>query len=197
MPGTGTVTSERRAGDARGSEAAAEHQGPSEAAASEGPLVSDEQWNADRGRSLRLAACAGSSGFDDARSIDHGEGEAVLYVPILAHVEVIYARQLRDFGRDHRVVTYRRPEATDGPATHRRPRRGGPRACSTCSGSSGRTSSGAARGPSSPRSSRYAEPSRSLSLVMVSVGMRHKVPPVPSRRRSTGRCCTCRSRAGC
>ena len=82
--------------------------------ATSGPLVSDEQWNADR--ELLDSGLRRVDGFE-TEIFDHGEGEAVLYVPILAHVEVIYARQLRDFGRDHRVVTYRRPEATTAPAT--------------------------------------------------------------------------------
>ena len=50
------------------------------AAATEGPLVSDEQWNADRryvAANLRPRRVEGH----DMPVIDMGEGEAILYIP--------------------------------------------------------------------------------------------------------------------
>jgi pimeloyl-ACP methyl ester carboxylesterase len=142
--------------------------------ATDGPLVSDEQWAADR--ELVRSGLREVEGFD-TEVFDQGEGEAILYVPILAHIEVIYARQLRDFGRDHRVVTYRRPEATTAPASIadrvEELRRlldvlGIERAHIVGRGEGAIVASGFA----------YTHPSRCLSLVMIGVGMRHKVPPV-------------------
>lgn len=142
--------------------------------ASDGPLVSDEQWAADR--ELVRSGLRRVEGFE-AEVFDRGEGEAVLFVPILAHVEVIYARQLRDLVRDHRVVTYRRPEATAKPASI-----------------ADRVSEVArlldalgiervhvvGRGEGAIVASEFAiaHPGRCSSLVMIGVGMRHKVPPV-------------------
>ncbi|HEX5502209.1 MAG TPA: alpha/beta hydrolase [Thermomicrobiales bacterium] len=80
-----------------------------------GPLVSDEQWRADQEwvaaglRRERITADWTTEVFD------RGEGEPMLCIPIVAHVEVIYARQVREFARDHRVITYRRPEGQDRP----------------------------------------------------------------------------------
>jgi pimeloyl-ACP methyl ester carboxylesterase len=84
--------------------------------ATEGPLVSDEQLDADLAyvdEGLRHERI----GTWETELFDAGQGDPVLFVPILGHVEVIYARQLRDFSRDHRAITYRRPEATTAPAT--------------------------------------------------------------------------------
>jgi len=60
--------------------------------AADGPLVSDEQLHADLEyvdaglRSLRF-------GDLETEVFDAGTGDPVLFVPILGHVEVIYARQ--------------------------------------------------------------------------------------------------------
>jgi pimeloyl-ACP methyl ester carboxylesterase len=142
--------------------------------ATEGPLVSDEQWEADR--ELLRAGLHRVEGFE-TEVYDQGEGEAILYVPILAHIEVIYARQLRDFGRDHRVVTYRRPEATTAPASI------ADRVAETgrlldALGIERAHIVGRGEGAIVASEFAYAHPERSLSLVMIGVGMRHKVPPV-------------------
>lgn len=85
--------------------------------ATSGPLVSDEEWDADyayvneRLKRRQITADWATEVFDE------GEGEPILCIPIVTHVEVIYARQLREFGRDHRVITYRRPEGKDAPIT--------------------------------------------------------------------------------
>jgi pimeloyl-ACP methyl ester carboxylesterase len=144
--------------------------------ATEGPLVSDEQWNEDRryvAENLHPRRVEGH----DMPVIDMGEGEAILYIPLMAHVEVVYARQLRDFSRDHRVVIFRRPEPTDRPV-----------------GIAERVEEARAvldrldiekahivgRGQAAIVASEFAlaHPERSLSLVTVNVGMRHEVPPV-------------------
>jgi pimeloyl-ACP methyl ester carboxylesterase len=144
--------------------------------ASEGALVSDEQWNADRRFSddnLENRLVNGA----EMPVIDMGEGEAILYIPLLSHVEVVYARQLREFGRDHRVVLYLRPEPTDRPV-----------------GISERVEEARAvldalnidrahivgRGQAAIVAYWFAHdhPERTRSLVTVNVGMRHEVPPV-------------------
>lgn len=142
--------------------------------ASEGPLVSDEQWEADR--EYAQSGLRAVEGFE-AEVFDQGEGEAVLYVPILAHVEVIYARQLREFARDHRVVTYRRPEATTKPATIADRVREVGRLLDAL-GIERAHVVGRGEGAIVASEFAYAEPDRCLSLVMIGVGMRHKVPPV-------------------
>jgi pimeloyl-ACP methyl ester carboxylesterase len=142
--------------------------------ATDGPLVSDEQWDADR--ELLGAGLRQIEGFE-TEVYDHGEGEAILYVPILAYVEVIYARQLRDFGRDHRVITYRRPEATTAPATIA-DRVAELRHLLDVLGIERAHVVGRGEGAIVASEFAYAEPSRCRSLVMIGVGMRHKVPPV-------------------
>ncbi len=144
--------------------------------ATEGPLVSDEQWNEDRRYVAEHLHPRRVEGHD-MPVIDMGEGEAILYIPLMAHVEVVYARQLRDFSRDHRVVIFRRPEPTDRPV-----------------GIAERVEEARAvldrldiekahivgRGQAAIVASEFAlaHPERSLSLVTVNVGMRHEVPPV-------------------
>jgi pimeloyl-ACP methyl ester carboxylesterase len=142
--------------------------------AAEGPLVSDEQWTADR--ELVRSGLRRVEGFE-AEILDRGVGEPILYVPILAHVEVIYARQLRDFGRDHRVVTYRRPEATTAPATIA-DRVEELRRLLDVLGIARAHIVGRGEGAIVASEFAYAHPDRCLSLVMIGVGMRHKVPPV-------------------
>lgn len=46
----------------------------------------------------------------DVPLIDVGEGEALVFVPILEHLEWVYARQIRAFSQSRRVVMYRRQE---------------------------------------------------------------------------------------
>lgn len=145
--------------------------------ATDGPLVSDEQWNADRAyiadnlRPLRV-------GSWDTELIDLGAGDPILYVPILAHVEIVYARQLRDFSRDHRALLYRRPEATERPV-------GIPERVEEVrellEGLGIERAHIVGRGEGAVVASEFAYkyPERCRSLVMVNLGMDHKVPPVP------------------
>ena len=46
----------------------------------------------------------------DMPLIDIGEGEPLVFVPILEHLEWVYARQIRAFSRSRRVILYRRRE---------------------------------------------------------------------------------------
>ncbi len=46
----------------------------------------------------------------DMPVIDAGAGEPLVFVPILEHLEFVYARQIREFSRSRRVIMYRRRE---------------------------------------------------------------------------------------
>src|ERR671932_475421 len=84
--------------------------------ATEGPLVADEELDADLEHVAAGLRHERVEGWE-TELFEQGTGDPILFVPILAHVEVIYARQLRDFARDHRVITYRRPESTTAPVS--------------------------------------------------------------------------------
>ncbi|MBO0778556.1 MAG: alpha/beta hydrolase [Ktedonobacteraceae bacterium] len=47
--------------------------------------------------------------------IDIGRGEPVVFVPILEHLEFVYARQMRALSRKRRVILYRRQETRSTP----------------------------------------------------------------------------------
>src|SRR5580765_3198138 len=47
----------------------------------------------------------------DLPLIDLGEGDPVVFVPILEHLEFVYARQIRAFSQSRRVIVYRRHES--------------------------------------------------------------------------------------
>ena len=49
-------------------------------------------------------------GSVDLPLIDMGQGEALVFVPILEHLEFVYAHQLRALSRTRRVILYRRRE---------------------------------------------------------------------------------------
>ena len=46
----------------------------------------------------------------DMPIIDVGQGEPLVFVPILEHLEFVYARQIRHFSQSRRVIMYRRHE---------------------------------------------------------------------------------------
>jgi pimeloyl-ACP methyl ester carboxylesterase len=46
----------------------------------------------------------------DMPVIDIGNGEPLVFVPILEHLEFVYARQIREFSQSRRVIMYRRRE---------------------------------------------------------------------------------------
>jgi pimeloyl-ACP methyl ester carboxylesterase len=148
--------------------------------ATAGPLVSDEQLDADLAyvdEGLKHERV----GSWETEVFDAGEGEAVLFVPILGHVEVIYARQLRDFSRDHRAITYRRPEATRAPATIA-DRVREVRELLDHLGVDKAHVVGRGEGAIVASEFAVAHPDRCRSLVMIGLGLRHKVPPVPLTR---------------
>ncbi|MEO8970676.1 MAG: alpha/beta hydrolase [Ktedonobacteraceae bacterium] len=49
-------------------------------------------------------------GMVDMPVIDIGQGEPLVFVPILEHLEFVYARQIRAFSKARRVILYRRQE---------------------------------------------------------------------------------------
>jgi pimeloyl-ACP methyl ester carboxylesterase len=146
----------------------------------EGPLVSDEQLDGDLAY-LDEGLQHERIGSWETELFDAGPGDAILFVPILGHVEVIYARQLRDFSRDHRAITYRRPEATRAPATIADRVR---EVRELLDHLSLETAHVVGRGEGAIVASEFASahPDRCRSLVMIGLGLRHKVPPVALTR---------------
>src|SRR5260221_13798002 len=51
----------------------------------------------------------------DMPLIDIGKGEPLVFVPILEHLEFVYARQMRTFSQSSRVILYRRREMRNRP----------------------------------------------------------------------------------
>ncbi|HYB02381.1 MAG TPA: alpha/beta hydrolase [Ktedonobacteraceae bacterium] len=51
----------------------------------------------------------------DLPIIDIGEGVPLVFVPVLEHLEFIYARQIREFSQSRRVILYRRREVRTHP----------------------------------------------------------------------------------
>ena len=47
--------------------------------------------------------------------IDIGKGEPLVFVPILEHLEFVYARQIRAYSSTRRVIMYRRRETRTHP----------------------------------------------------------------------------------
>ena len=143
--------------------------------ASEGPLVSDEDLDSDVDfvdTGLHHERIDGWT----TELFDQGEGEPILFVPILGHVEVIYARQLRDFSREHRTITYRRPESTTAPVTIAdRVREVGELLDHLAIDAAHVVG----RGEGAIVAAEFAgtRPDRCRSLVMIGLGLRHKVPP--------------------
>lgn len=148
------------------------------ARATDGPLVSDEQWAEDRAYVRDHLRPHRRGGGGELELIDLGDGEPILYVPILAHVEVIYARQLRDFSRDHRTLLYRRREATGHPVGIG-DRVEEARALLDDLGIASVDVVGRGEGAIVASELALAHPERCRSLVMINLGMRHRVPPVP------------------
>lgn len=144
--------------------------------ATTGPLITDEQLAADLDYVDAGLLPVRVNGWS-TEVFDRGAGEPILYVPILGHVEVVYAGQLRDFSRDYRAITYRRPEATSAPksiADRVEEVR------QLLDRLDIETAHIVGRGEGAVVASEFAlaYPSRTKSLVMISLGMDHKVPPV-------------------
>src|SRR6266581_3551792 len=51
----------------------------------------------------------------DMPLLDIGEGVPLVFVPILEHLEFVYARQIREFSQSRRVILYRRRETRTRP----------------------------------------------------------------------------------
>src|SRR5271167_2308032 len=56
-----------------------------------------------------------SIGTTDMPLIDIGNGPPLVFVPILEHLEFVYARQIRAFSQSRRVIMYRRHETRSQP----------------------------------------------------------------------------------
>jgi pimeloyl-ACP methyl ester carboxylesterase len=54
-------------------------------------------------------------GATDMPVLDIGQGEPLVFVPILEHLEFVYARQVRAFSQTRRVIMYRRHETRTAP----------------------------------------------------------------------------------
>src|SRR5947208_14246136 len=54
-------------------------------------------------------------GATDVPLIDIGKGAPLVFVPILEHLEFVYARQIRMFSQSRRVILYRRRETRTRP----------------------------------------------------------------------------------
>lgn len=143
--------------------------------ATEGPRVSDEQLDADLEYVESDSRHERIDGWE-TELFERGEGEPILYVPILGHVEVIYARQLREFSRDHRAITYRRPESTTAPVSIA-DRVQEVRQLLDHLDVARAHIVGRGEGAIVAAEFAVAHPDRCRSLVMISLGLKHKVPP--------------------
>ena len=54
-------------------------------------------------------------GSVDLPLIDIGQGPPLVFVPILEHLEFVYARQVRTLSQSRRVILYRRRETRNRP----------------------------------------------------------------------------------
>lgn len=145
-------------------------------AATDGPRVSDEQWDADRSYvldGLKQVQVDGKT----TQIFDQGEGEPILFIPIVTHVEVIYARQLREFARDHRVITYRRGEGKDRPITIEE-RVEEVRQLLDRLGIDRVHLAARSEGAIVAAAFAHTYPARCRSLVLMTLGMRYQAPPV-------------------
>lgn len=79
-----------------------------------GPIVSDLEFLEDERSVFASYREVNIDGWQ-TRIIDHGEGEAIFFVPIIGGLEVVYSRQLREFAKTHRVLFYERKESLDKP----------------------------------------------------------------------------------
>jgi pimeloyl-ACP methyl ester carboxylesterase len=140
-----------------------------------GPLVSDEQLDADLAFVDDALQPVRVDGWE-TEVVDLGSGEPVLLVPILAHVEVIYARQLRGLSSQYRTITYRRPESTSSFVTIA-DRVREVRALLDHFELERAHVVGRGEGAIVAAEFAAAHPDRCRSLTMIGLGLRHKVPP--------------------
>ena len=76
--------------------------------ATEEEFAADEQYIEDGYRPATIEGWP-------TRVFDAGEGQVVFFVPIIKGLEVVYAKQLREFPATHRALLYERTESTDRP----------------------------------------------------------------------------------
>ena len=76
--------------------------------------IDDETFHADV-RFIESSWQQRSLGSIELPLIDIGQGEPVVFVPILEHLEFVYARQIRSLSASHRVIIYRRQEMRTRP----------------------------------------------------------------------------------
>lgn len=79
-----------------------------------GPLIDETTFHADV-QYIETLWRRKPVGELDMPVIDIGEGEPLVLVPILEHLEFVYARQVRTFSRSRRVIMYRRHETHTQP----------------------------------------------------------------------------------
>jgi pimeloyl-ACP methyl ester carboxylesterase len=76
------------------------------------PIVTDEEFFTDEKFVLDGMKPATIEGWS-TRIYDEGEGDPIIFVPILGGLEVVYAKQLREFATTNRVVLHERTESLD------------------------------------------------------------------------------------
>jgi pimeloyl-ACP methyl ester carboxylesterase len=140
------------------------------------PRVSDAQWAADRAF-VEEALQPLDVGAWSTQVFDRGGGEPLLFIPIVTHVEVIYARQLREFMGDHRVITYRRNEGKDRAITIA-DRVEEVRQLLDRLGIDRVHLAARSEGAIVAAAFAYTYPSRCRSLVLITLGMTYQAPPV-------------------
>ncbi|HEX5502210.1 MAG TPA: alpha/beta hydrolase [Thermomicrobiales bacterium] len=79
-----------------------------------GQVVGDEEFFADE-RFIREGWREAAIDGWRTRIFDRGEGDPILFVPIIKGLETVYAKQLRAFAATNRVLLYERTESLDHP----------------------------------------------------------------------------------
>jgi pimeloyl-ACP methyl ester carboxylesterase len=79
-----------------------------------GEVIGDEEFFADE-RFIQEGWREATIDGWRTRIFDRGEGEPILFVPIVKGLETVYAKQLRAFAATNRVLLYERTESLDHP----------------------------------------------------------------------------------
>ena len=77
-------------------------------------LASDEEFLGDERYVLDRYRPATIEGWS-TRIFDEGQGDAVVFVPIIKGLEVVYSKQLQEFSNSNRALIYERTESIDRP----------------------------------------------------------------------------------
>jgi pimeloyl-ACP methyl ester carboxylesterase len=78
------------------------------APATDEEFLADERYVLDRYQPATIDGWA-------TRIFDDGQGEAIVFVPIIKGLEVVYSKQLQEFPKTHRALIYERTESVDRP----------------------------------------------------------------------------------